>query len=207
MKTLLLALSLALSSFAHAQSVRVTVVPVESADDFRAWLGKPVNPERAASPDKYPGALKALPIGTKTQLPILVSGLPSPPPMELVADVEILGSDGRSLGRWPRCCSATIMSGPSPSAVVLAQAVVVEPEPGRSRGSYTVSVSVTDGVQKWTARQVLPYGGEGEMPGSANEVPPHLRQDVPPNAETGDKRDCLSLPTPAEVIKCSEKKK
>jgi hypothetical protein len=30
---------------------------------------------------------------------------------------------------------------------------------------------------------------------------------VPPGAEGGpDKRDCLALPTPAEVIRCSERK-
>ena len=47
------------------------------------------------------------------------------------------------------------------------------------------------------------------MPGSAHEAP-NLRMNVPPgqleSGGPGDKRDCLGLPTPAEVIKCSERK-
>ena len=87
--------------------------------------------------------------------------------------------------------------------------VIVEPEANHRRGSYTVRVSVSDGTQAWTASEVLPYG-ETDMPGAANESP-RLRMNVPPapseGGAPGDKRDCLSLPTPAEVIKCSEKKK
>jgi hypothetical protein len=71
-----------------------------------------------------------------------------------------------------------------------------------------VRVSVTDGTQAWTASEVLPYG-PGDMPG-LHEAAPKLRQNLPPAAAEpggpGDKRDCLGLPTPAEVIKCSERK-
>lgn len=48
-----------------------------------------------------------------------------------------------------------------------------------------------------------------EMPSSAAEAP-KLRMGTPPEqnpGRDGDKRDCLSLPTPAEIIKCAEKKK
>ena len=213
MKTifLLFALGLTLSPIGYAQPVKVNVVAVESADDFRDWLGKPINPVRADSPAAYPGNLKVLPVGRKTQLPILVTGLPWPAPQDtrLVADVEIVGTDGRSLGTSPRCCEATIPRGSNVGAALLTSFVIVEPEPGRRAGSYTVRVSVTDGAQTWTASQVLPYS-EGDLPGSTNEAP-RLRMNVPPaQAEPGgpgDKRDCLSLPTPAEVIKCSEKKR
>ena len=171
----LLPMLLALSSIGYAQTVKVTVAPV--------------------------------PVGTKTQLPIRVTGLPSPAPaaMELVADVEILGSDGRSLGTWPRCCTATIAKGANTSSVLLSQTVIVEPEPGKRSGSWTVKVSVTDGQQTWTASEVLPYG-DADGPGAAKEAP-RLRMNVPAGEETSDRRDCLSLPTPAEVIKCSENKK
>jgi hypothetical protein len=201
---------LALSSFSYAQAVKVTVVPVESAEDFRSWLGKPVNATRAATPTAYPGNLKLLPIGRKTQLPILVTGLPLfPIDTKLIADVEILGAGGRSLGTSPGCCSAVIARASNESAVLLNSWVIVEPEPGRPSGSYTVRVSVTDGLEKWTTSQVLPYG-ETDMPGIANEVP-RLKMNVPPAQQepggAGDKRDCLSLATPAEVIKCSEKKR
>ena len=211
MSFLLLALGLAASPMIHAQPVKVSVVAVESTDDFRSWLGKPINPARAEAPSTYPGNLTVLPVGRKTQLPILVTGLPWPAPQEtrLAADVEILGSDGRSLGVSPRCCEATIARGSNVGAALLNSAVIVEPEPGRRAGSYTVRVSVTDGAQTWTASAVFPYG-ETDLPGSTNEAP-KLRMNVPPSqlegGGPGDKRDCLSLPTPAEVIKCSEKKK
>ena len=128
--------------------------------------------------------------------------------MRLVADVEILGSDGRSLGTSPRCCQATIARGSNEGAVLLTSTVNVEPETGHRRGSYTVRVSVTDGTQTWTASEVLPYG-ETDGPGAAHEAP-RLRMNVPPGQSDsggpGDKRDCLGLPTPAEVIRCSERK-
>ena len=209
--SLLLVLGLALPAVCHAQPVKVSVVPVESVADFKRGLGNPVDPARAASPAAYPGRIGQLPFGRKTQLPIVVTGLPSPAPqtMQLVADVEILGTDGRSLGTSPRCCQATIARGSNERAVVLPSTVIVEPEAGHRKGSYTVRVSVTDGSQTWTASEVLPYG-ETDGPGSMHEAP-RLRMNVPPGqAEgggAGDKRDCLGLPTPAEVIKCSERKK
>jgi hypothetical protein len=211
MKTifLLFVLGLVVSPMAYAQPVKVSVVAVESVDDFKRWLGKPVDPARAASPAAYPGRVSQLSLGRRTQLPILVTGLPSPAaqPMRLVADVEILGTDGKSLGISPRCCEATIARGSNERAVLLTSAVIVEPEAGHRKGNYTVRVSVTDGTQTWTATEVLPYG-ETDLPGTHEA--PRLRMNVPPGqAESGgpgDKRDCLSLPTPAEVIKCSERK-
>ena len=212
MKTLLLfALSLFLSPLGYTQPVKVTVIAVESLDDFKAWLGKPLDPARAASPAAYPGRLSQLPFGKKTPLPVLVTGLQPFPSqtLRLVADVEILGSDGRSLGAWPQCCRATVARDSKETAVLLDSTVLVEPEAGHRKGSYTLRVSVTDGTQTWAASEVLPYG-ETDMPGSANEAP-RLRMNVPPaqgeGSGPGDKRDCLSLATPAEVIRCSEKKK
>ena len=198
-------LLLALSPFGYAQPVKVTVVPVESAEDFRTWLGKPVIAQRAAAPATYPGTLKLMPFGKKTQLPILVTGLPLfPGATRLVADVEILDANGRSLGASPKCCQAVVQQGTA--AVLLNEAVVVEPESTKRAGSYTVNVSVTDGLETWKAREVLPFG-ETDVPSAASEAP-KLRMNVPPGAaeSTGDRRDCLSLPTPAEVIKCSEKR-
>jgi hypothetical protein len=204
-------LALVLSPFGYAQPVKVSVVAVESFEDFGRWLGKPINPSRAASPAAYPGTLRLIPVGRKTQLPILVTGLPSPAPqpMQLVADVEVLGTDGRSLGVSPRCCKAAIAKGAVGGAALLTSTVIVEPESGIRNGSYTVRVSVTDGAQTWTASEVLPYG-ETDVPGTANEAP-RLRMNVPPaqmeSGGPGDKRDCLGLPTPSEVIRCSERKK
>jgi hypothetical protein len=207
---LLLVLGLALSPIGYAQPVKVSVVAVESLDDFKAWLGKPIDPVRAGSVAAYPGRLSQLPYGKKTPLPVLVTGLPplASQATRLVADVEIMGTDGRSLGAWPQCCRATVARDSKQTAVLLDSTVIVEPEAGHRKGSYTVRVSVTDGTQTWTASEVLPYG-ETDVPGTHEA--PRLRMNVPPaqseGGGPGDKRDCLSLPTPAEVIRCSEKKK
>ncbi len=206
---LLLVLGLALSPFGYTQP-KVVVLAVESLDDFKAWLGKPIDPARAAAAAAYPGRLSQLPFGRKTPLPVLVTGLqpPASQAMQLVADVEIMGSDGRSLGSWPRCCRATVARGSKETAVLLDSTVIVEPEAIHRKGSYTLRVSVNDGTQTWTASELLPYG-ETDVPG-AHEAP-RLRMNVPPaqseGGGPGDKRDCLGLPTPAEVIKCSERKK
>ena len=206
MKYLLLALGLALSPLAHAQPVKVGVVAVESVDDFKRWLGKPVDSSRAATPSAYPGRLAQLPFGRKTPLPIVVTGLPTPTPqtLRLSADVELLGTDGRSLGVSPGCCQATVARGSNESAVLLNATVYVEPEAGHRKGSYTVRVSVTDGTQTWTASELLPYG---ETDGPGSHEAPRLRMNVPAGEAAGsDRRDCLSLPTPSEVIRCSERK-
>ena len=210
MKTcLLFVLALILSPLGYTQPVKVIVVAVDSVDDFKRWLGKPIDPARAASVAAYPGRIAQLQLGKKAQLPILVTGLvPTANPIRLVADVEIVGTDGRSLGTSPKCCQATIARGSNESTVLLDSTVIVEPEAGHRQGSYTVRVSVTDGGNTWTASEMLPYGDTGR-PG-AHEAP-RLRMNVPPaqseGGGPGDKRDCLSLPTPAEVIKCSERKK
>ena len=206
MRASFLALCLALSPLAMAQPVKVSVIAVESVDDFKRWLGKPVDATRAAAPAGYPGRLTQLPFGRKTPLPIVVTGLPTPTPqtMRLVADVEILGTDGRSLGVSPGCCLATVVRGSNESAVLLNSTVYVEPEAGHRKGSYTVRVSVTDGTQTWTTSEMLPYG---ETDGPGSHEAPRLRMNVPPGEGAGgDKRDCLSLPTPSEVIRCSERK-
>jgi hypothetical protein len=205
---ILLALVLALAPLAHAQSVKVHVIAVESVDDFKHWLGQPVDPARAATPAAYPGRLNQLPFGRKTPLPIVVSGLPVPTPqtMRLVATVEVLGTDGRSLGVSPGCCQATVVRGSNESAVLLNSTVSVEPEAGHRKGSFTVRVSVTEGTQSWTASEMLPYG---VIEGPGSHEAPRLRMNVPPaqgEGSAGDKRDCLGLPTPSEVIKCSERK-
>jgi hypothetical protein len=205
---LLLALGLVLSSIGYAQPVKVQVIAVDSVDELKRWLGASVDAARAAS---YPARLTQLPLGRKTQLPILVSGLTPPAAQETryVADVEILGTDGRSLGISPRCCEAIVPRGSNARAVLLGSTVIVEPEKGHARGSFTVRVSVSDGSQTWTATEVLPYGDPGDVPGS-HEVP-RLRQNLPASQAgpggPGDKRDCLGLPTPAEVIRCAEKGK
>lgn len=210
MRTLLAVVALVLSTPIFAQPVKVVVLPVDSVADLEAWLGKPIDTGRAASPTAYPAVVQALPVGRKTQLPIIVTGLPSPAPqvLHLVADVEVLAADGRSLATSPRCCEATIAKGASSGAALLRPWVGIEPDPARRSGRYTVRATVSDGTQTWTASQELPYG-EADQPGSASEAP-RLRMNVPASqlepGGPGDKRGCLSLPTPSEVIRCTERK-
>src|SRR5690606_15843262 len=122
------------------------------------------------------------------------------------ADVEIVGKEGKALAASPRCCRATVPDSSTSGAVMLNHWVLVEPEGGGS-GSYTVRVSVTDGASTWTTSETLPYGSsDGRDSGGAI---PRLRQNLPPSqAEPGgpgDRRDCLALANPADVIRCAEK--
>ena len=77
-----------------------------------------------------------------------------------------------------------------------------QPEAGRSKGSYTVRVAGA-GRDRRGRQRLLRYG-ESDGPGYVNEAP-RLSMNVPPGrgeaGKPGDRRDCLSLPTPAEVIK------
>ncbi len=213
MKTspLLLALGLALSPSVYAQA-KASVVAVESVEDFMKWLGTPVDPVRATATAKYAGRVTQLEAGKKVALPILVTGLPFPgaPEMRIVADLEVVRDDGKLLAKWPQCCKATVASDAKSIAVLLGSTVILEPEAGRPKGSYTVRVSVSTGTNTLTATEVLPFK-DGEMPGAATEAP-RLRMNVPASESgearggPGDKRDCLSLPTQSEIIRCSEKK-
>ena len=45
----LLLFGLALSPIGYAQSLKVNVIAVESVDDFKTWLGVPVDVSRAES--------------------------------------------------------------------------------------------------------------------------------------------------------------
>ena len=44
--TLLFAFGLALSSISYAQPFKVSVVAVESTEEFKSWLGKRIDPAR-----------------------------------------------------------------------------------------------------------------------------------------------------------------
>ena len=141
----------------------------------------------------------------KAQLAIRISGLPpSTQARQLVADLEVVGADGRTMVAAPGCCRATIAKG-APGVAQLDPTLTIELESTRRASIYTVKVSVTDGEKTWSTHQVLTFT-DSSQPGTANEAP-RLRQNVPEGANPEDKRDCLGLSSPSEVIKCSEKKK
>jgi len=144
-------------------------------------------------------------LDNKAQLSIRVSGMPpSTQARQLVADVEVLGADGRSMVSAPGCCRATLAANAS-GAAQLQPTLTIESESTRRTATYTVRASVTDGEKTWKAEHQISFTNS-EVPGTANEAP-RLRQNIPDGANPQDKRDCLGLSSPSDVIKCSERKK
>lgn len=219
MKTTVLLLSVVLGvaagvARAQQEALKVDVIAVESVDDFQSWLQKAIAAAQQGTPmpERYPPSLKSIPVGKKVHFPILVGNLhpPAQGVVELVADLELLGPDGKAISVQQRCCSFRIENRPDYRTVMLAPTVNMTMDPGDVQGTYTVRVSVTDGTRSAGATETIRFG---EEPGPSQRAPdnaaaPRLRM-APPAKNPGgdvDKRDCLSLPTPSEVIRCTERK-
>ncbi|APV48594.1 hypothetical protein BWI17_02175 [Betaproteobacteria bacterium GR16-43] len=199
--------------FAQQPGMKANVVIVESVDDFQAWLRKAA--ADPANAGRYPPSLKEVPIGKKVHFPILVGGLTPPAQgvMNFVADVEFFAPGGKSIGAAKQCCRFTITDRPDYRTVMLAPTMNLELEANDPKGVYTVKVSVTDGSNVLTASETFTVieGSIGAPAKSATpEKPsaPKLRMDAPAKDPGGnvDKRNCLDLPTPSEIIKCTEGK-
>lgn len=206
---------------AHAQQspVELTVMPVDSMDGFMAWLKSPQG--------MFPRMKEALP-GKKVWFPIVVTGLhpPAHGEMRLVADLELFAPDGHSLASMPQCCSYTITDRPDILTAVLGPTMNVEFDAREPKGVYTVRVSVNDGSGTLKASNTFRLGGAAAADDAASTrrmetiaLPhgPDAREesgrppkDIPPAPRRtfphADRTECLDLPTPAEVIRCSEKK-
>lgn len=205
--TLALALTLAASAaIAQQAGMHANVFVVESVDDFKRWTQQVPAPQ-----GPYPSSLKEVSAGRTVAFPILVSGLRPPQlgTIVVVADMEFFAPDGKSLFAAPQCCRHTVTNRPDIVSVVLGSTATLVLEPGDMGGAYTVRVSVTDGAQTVTTSATFQFAG-GTVPGRAPaSAVPTLQMGTPPAKNPGrdmDKRDCLSLPTPAEVIKCTERK-
>jgi hypothetical protein len=219
-ETAALVLSIALTLAATAASaqqppMKVDVLAVESVEGFQRWLQEATDAakEQKAALAPYPPGLKEVPASRKVHFPILVSGLRPPEQgvVTLVGDVEFFGPDGKSIGAARQCCKFTINNRPDIRTAMLGPMMNLEWEPSDKKGIYTVRVSVTDGSQTAASSATIQYGGGNstaprEAP--ASTAAPKLRMDVPAKnpGRDMDKRDCLALPTPAEVIKCTEQK-
>jgi hypothetical protein len=196
---------------AHSQQppMKVDVAIVESVDDFQRWLDQ--NP---ALQSPYPSRLREVAAGKRVHFPIVVSGLQPPQKGEvsLVADAEFIAPDGRSLWNARQCCRFTITNRPDIRNAVLSPMANMEFGPRDVKGVYTLRVSVTDGSQTVATSEQLRFGSDAAS-GSSGASPattPRLQMGAQPAKNPGgdlDKRDCLALATPAEVIKCTEKKK
>lgn len=199
----------ATSAIAQQIGMRVNVFVVESADDFKRWTQQVPAPQ-----GPYPLSLKEVSAGPKVEFPILVSGLRPPElgTVALVADMEFFAPDGKSVFAAPHCCRFTITNRPDVATAVLGNAATLVLEPGDMGGTYTVRVSVTDGSQTATTSETFQFPG-GKLAGPkadpASSAVPTLQMGTPPAKNPGrdmDKRDCLTLPTPLEVVKCTERK-
>jgi hypothetical protein len=199
----------ATAAVAQQAGMKVDVLIVESVEDFQRWLQQEPAPQ-----GPYPPRLKEVPASKKIHFPILVRGLRPPDQgvLTLVADVEFFGPDGKSLFAAPKCCRFKITNRPDIRTAMLGGTPYFELDPGNPQGPYTVRVSVTDGSQQAATSETFLFAAGGSAvpePAPATTAAPRLRMGTPPAKNPGrdvDKRDCLALPTPAEIIKCTGEK-
>ena len=205
---------------AQQPTPEVSVMPIESMDDFMAWFKAPKG--------SYPRLQEAVP-GKKVWFPIVVTGLRPPQHGEvrLVADFEMLGPDGKSIATQAACCSYTITDRPDIISAVLGHTMNVEFDPHDPKGVYTVRVTVHDGTRVVNASNTVRLGGPAAAdarPAAEMRTGTHLAlpdaktesasqqptKEVPPGPKRtfrhADRTACLDLPTPEEVIRCSEQK-
>jgi len=195
--------ALALSGAASAQvpQWQPHVLILGSMDELPAWVSKD-GAERAGA-----GRLRIVPAGQKIYFPIAVSGVAPSAEMRLTADLEFLGPKGQVLWSRKACCEATVGGNAAPEVVALGGVADVMFEPGDTAGNYTVRAIVSDGRRTATATETFRYGTDGAP--AAPYTGPRLQMDAPkknPGADR-DVRDCLELPSSAEIIKCTERAK
>lgn len=206
MKTISLVLSALLSlaapiALAQDAEWRPQVLIVDAMDDARAWIDMP---DTRRGPDT--GRMRDVPTGLRVQFPIVVSNLPALPGrgLSLEADIEFLGPQGQVLWSRKACCRKTVRDSAAGQAVVLEPAASVQFEPNDTAGTYSVRATVSDGQRTATATETFRFGEAKREAGAMR-----LQMNAPkknPGVDR-DARDCLALPTPSEVIKCTERKK
>jgi hypothetical protein len=197
--------SLAGGALAQGDDWKAQVLIVGAIAEMHAWIERPAG-ERGGDAAR----LRRIPAGMKVYFPVMASGLAPPAAGEvrLTADVTFFAPDGKVI--WDRrdCCTAAIRDRPEANTVTLGPVVDLVLEPGDMQGLYTVRATVSDGKRTSTASETFSYLAEGAR-AVAKPAAPILNMSEPANrpaAQGADKRDCLSQPTPSEVIKCAERK-
>ena len=199
---------LAFAALAQQPGMRARVMMVESLPDFERWA-------QSSPSQPYSRNLTEVPVGKPVHFPIVVNTVKPPSgDLSLVADIEFFAPNGASLGVLKQCCRFTANAGTQVQVAVLGNAATLVFGANDVRGTYSVVATVTDGAQTVTARESIRFPGP-DMPSASAEAPklraetPKLRMNTPEKnpGKDADKRDCLSLPTPAEVIKCAERRK
>lgn len=211
-KTLMLlvlaAASIAAPAAAQTEVMRADAMPIGSVEEFTRWVQ-----QKPVPPGVFP-RLKVATAGKKVSFPILVSGLRPPEhgTVNLVADLEILAPDGKSIFSGRRCCRFTITDHPDFHSAVLGPIIDMTFDPGDPKGTYTVSVSVTDGTHTAKGTDHFEYGdasapaGVVQTKGAMPSVTPAADAPVKRTFSHKDRTECLDRPTNREIIRCAEGK-
>jgi hypothetical protein len=202
------ALALLANGRAAAQGAgewKTQLLIIGSVEELHGWIDKPPAERGGDS-----GRLRSIPAGKKVFLPIVVSDLmpPEKGELRLTADIEFRGPDGKLIWDKKRCCTAVLRDRPDARTVSLGPAADVEMDASDPPGLYTVRVTVTDGKRSSTATEAFRLE-RGAAPLKLKPSGPVLNMgDAPrkPPSRDRDVRECLGLATPAEVIKCAERK-
>lgn len=204
------------------KGLKAHVLIMEKPEELRKWMNR-----KPADRGGDSGRLRTVHVGKKVFFPIIATGVEAPgagTTTQLFADLELLAPNGKVVASVKKCCSA-VVRGVTDTAFSLGPVVDVELEPNDPTGTYTVKARVTDGTQTVAATETFQYdgptakaaaspaaskSGTAPEPASKSAVTPASRDIAPqaPRKAPGKNRDlshCLSLPTPAEVIKCTEK--
>lgn len=203
------------AAFAQGKEWKAQVLIIGSVEELTAWIEK-----QPAERGGDAGRLRQIPAGKKVFFPIVASEVQAPAggEMRLTADIAFFAPDGKMIWEKKRCCTATIANRPDVRTVSLGPAADMTLESGDAQGLYTVRATITDGQRASTATETFSYVRPAASPSTPAASPrapassprvPMLNQREPaprPARADTDKRDCLSLPTPAEVIRCAEKK-
>jgi hypothetical protein len=178
---------------------RPHILVVDSLDDVKPWIDK-----RGANMPR----LRDIPAGMKVHFPVAVTNIPAlagSNGLHFEADIEFLGPRGEVLWSRKGCCRKLVRDTPQGHAVALEPAASVQFEPNDTAGIYSVRAVVNDGQRTATVVESIRFGETTrEPPGGIR-----LQMDVPKKNPGVDRdvRNCLDLPTPAEVIKCTERGK
>jgi hypothetical protein len=192
---------------------KANILIVTSPDEVPAWM--------QMTPDQQVGAgrMRQVEVGQKIYFPIVATGLtpPAEGTIKLTADFELRTPEGAIAYAKRALATAVIENRPDMTTVSLGPIVDVTVEGADPKGVYVVRTVISDGTRSAAASETFRFNGAPEMAPeraidqpAAAAPPPRLDMGEPPKKNPGtdrDVRDCLSLATTAEIIKCTEKKK
>jgi hypothetical protein len=182
---------------------RAQVLIVSAPGDAQAWIDQPEAERRGDS-----GRLRQIPAGLRIHFPIVVTGIPAGRALRLEADLDFLGPEGQVLWSRKACCAKTVRDTDNAATVALDRVANTRFEPDDAAGTYSIRAVVTDGRRTATVVETFRFGETRPAAGSKGGM--RLQMAEPPRKNPGvdrDVRGCLDLPTPAEVIKCTEGRK